>query len=245
MVAEAHARNLEFHAWFNPYRVADRTPTSTSWPPTTRRRRHPDWAVAYGGKLYYNPGIPEVRAFVPGRHDGRRHAATTSTRVHFDDYFYPYPVSRAGLPRRGHLRPVRRAASPPRRLAAQQRQPAGRARCSGGSTRPSRGSKFGISPFGIWRNAGHRPARLATPPASSPTTPSTPTPARWVKQGWIDYIAPQIYWHIGHAAGRLRGAGPLVVRAWSRAPTCSCSSARPPTGRAPPGRTPPGRTRPS
>ncbi|MCO6716845.1 family 10 glycosylhydrolase, partial [Streptomyces sp. CHB19.2] len=55
-------------------------------------RKHPDWVVPYGGKLYYNPGLPEVRAFVQ---DAMMYAVEKYAvdGVHFDDYFYPYPVA--------------------------------------------------------------------------------------------------------------------------------------------------------
>lgn len=61
MVEEAHKRNIEFHAWINPYRITmnhtDINQLSNNHP----ARQHPDWIVPYGGKLYYNPGIPEVK----------------------------------------------------------------------------------------------------------------------------------------------------------------------------------------
>src|SRR6266496_1427858 len=61
-VAEAHRRNLELHAWFNPYRVAMNADPARLRPDHPARV-HPDWVLPYGGKLYYNPGIPEVRRF--------------------------------------------------------------------------------------------------------------------------------------------------------------------------------------
>ena len=62
-VTEAHKRNLELHAWFNPYRLSMGTDLN-ALVPTHPARLHPDWVVSYGGKLYYNPGIPAVRAFI-------------------------------------------------------------------------------------------------------------------------------------------------------------------------------------
>lgn len=89
-VERAHERNLEFHAWFNPYRVSMDTDCD-ALVPAHPARIHPEWAVAYGGKLYYDSGLPEVRGHVEhvimdvvGRYD--------IDAVHFDDYFYPYPV---------------------------------------------------------------------------------------------------------------------------------------------------------
>ncbi|HEY7044503.1 MAG TPA: family 10 glycosylhydrolase, partial [Nocardioidaceae bacterium] len=86
-VREAHARNLEFHAWFNPYRVSMDTDRD-ALAPNSPAREHPDWVVEYGGKLYYNPGIPAARHLVE---DAIMDAVEKYDidAVHFDDYFYP------------------------------------------------------------------------------------------------------------------------------------------------------------
>ncbi|MFJ3664328.1 glycoside hydrolase family 10 protein [Streptomyces sp. NPDC090119] len=196
-VREAHARGLELHAWFNPYRIANHT-DPTRLVPEHPARRHPEWVVPYGGKLYYNPGLPEVRRFV------RRAMLDAVARypvdaVHFDDYFYPYPVAgqtfdddaaydmygggfgdRAAWRRDNIDRLVREVAAGIRRV------------------RP--GTRFGISPFGVWRNA-------ATDPLGSDTRAGVQTyddlyadTRKWVRAHWIDYIVPQIYWNIGFPA---------------------------------------------
>ncbi|MFD4971027.1 glycoside hydrolase family 10 protein [Streptomyces sp. NPDC058424] len=195
-VAEAHARGLRLHAWFNPYRVAlhdDPALLAASHP----ARRHPDWVVRYGGCLYYNPGLPEVRSFV------RRAILDAVSRypvdgVHFDDYFYPYPVAgqtfddaaahhwyggafadRADWRRDNIDRLIREMAAA---IAA---------------TRP--GTRFGISPFGVWRNA-------STDRRGSDTRAGVQTydnlyadTRKWVMEGWIDYVVPQLYWAVGFA----------------------------------------------
>ncbi|MDX2912178.1 glycoside hydrolase family 10 protein [Streptomyces griseiscabiei] len=196
-VEEAHARGLELHAWFNPYRVAVHTDPSrlvASHP----ARVHPDWVVPYGGKLYYNPGIPAVRAFVEkAMLDAVRKYAVDA--VHFDDYFYPYPVAGqvfdddaaydaygGGFPNRAAWRRdnIDRLV---RETAAQIK-----------AVRP--GTQFGISPFGVWRNA-------TTDAAGSDTRAGVQTyddlhadTRKWVQENWIDYIVPQLYWNIGFAA---------------------------------------------
>ena len=85
MVSEAHARNLELHAWFNPYRIANHDDPSrlqASHP----ARRNPSWRFAYDGKLYYNPGLPVVRDFIQ---DVIMEAVTRYDLdgVHLDDNF--------------------------------------------------------------------------------------------------------------------------------------------------------------
>ncbi|MGW4225634.1 glycoside hydrolase family 10 protein [Streptomyces bauhiniae] len=196
-VREAHARGLELHAWFNPYRIANHTDPGRLTPDHPARL-HPEWVVPYGGKLYYNPGLPEVRRFV-------RLAMLDAVvkypvdAVHFDDYFYPYPVAgqtfdddaaydayggafddRAAWRRHNIDRLVREVAAGIRRV------------------RP--GTRFGISPFGVWRNA-------ATDPSGSDTQAGVQTyddlyadTRKWVRERWIDYIVPQIYWNIGFPA---------------------------------------------
>ncbi|MBV7695425.1 glycoside hydrolase family 10 protein [Streptomyces sp. TRM70350] len=195
-VAEAHARGLQLHAWFNPLRVAvhaDRSRLVASHP----ARRHPEWVVPYGGKLYYNPGLPEVRTFVL---DAMLHAVAKYPvdAVHFDDYFYPYPIAghafdddeaydthggafshRADWRRDNINRLVRD-------MAARIKQ-----------IRP--GTRFGISPFGVWRNASTDPRGSDTRALQSYDEIYADT-RRWVRENWVDYICPQLYWHIGNSA---------------------------------------------
>ncbi|MFJ4787969.1 glycoside hydrolase family 10 protein [Streptomyces sp. NPDC088794] len=196
-VEEAHARGLQLHAWFNPYRIANHT-DPTKLVASHPARRHPDWVVVYGGKLYYNPGLPQVRAFVQ---DAMLDAVAKYPvdAVHFDDYFYPYPV--AGQTFDDDAAYDRYGAAFPNRAAWRRdnidklvRETAARIK----RTRP--GTQFGISPFGVWRN-------LATDPLGSDTRAGVQTyddlhadTRKWVRKNWIDYICPQLYWNIGFAA---------------------------------------------
>lgn len=194
MVTEAHRRNLELHAWFNPYRVANHADPNrlvSSHP----ARRNPSWRFAYDGKLYYNPGLPQVRRFIE---DVIMDAVTKYDLdgVHLDDYFYPYPVSGQTIPdsaayaqygggfasvhdwRRENVNLLVRELD--------QRIHAAKPHVS-----------FGISPFGIWRNAATDPLGSQTSGLQSYDAIYADT-RRWVKEGWVDYIAPQLYWHIGY-----------------------------------------------
>lgn len=210
LVAEAHQRNLEFHAWFNPYRVS--MPVGAGDPtaagadinklaPNHPVRAHPEWALAYpvnaaGSRLYYNPGIPEVRQFVQ---DAMMDAVTRYDidGVHFDDYFYPYPAAGqdfaddaayaqygAGFANKGDWR--RHNIN----LLVQE---------FGARIKAAKPwVKFGISPFGIWRNRATDPLGSDTAGLQSYDAIYADT-RTWVKQEWVDYILPQIYWHIGFA----------------------------------------------
>jgi uncharacterized lipoprotein YddW (UPF0748 family) len=195
LVEETHRRNLEFHAWFNPYRVSMQT-DPTQLVPSHPARVHPDWAWAFGPKLYYDPGKPEVRRFVEDAMlDAVRRYDIDA--VHFDDYFYPYPIAGQTLPDAATF-----------------------AEHADGYTdiddwrrhnidllveemhhrihRLKPWMKFGISPFGIWRNQTTDPLGSATSGTQSYEAIYADT-RRWVKEGWLDYINPQIYWQIGLA----------------------------------------------
>ncbi|NGN69722.1 family 10 glycosylhydrolase [Streptomyces sp. A7024] len=196
-VREAHRRGLELHAWFNPYRVRNDADASKLIP-SHPAKLHPEWIVPYGGKIYYNPGIPEVRRFVQDcMLDAVRKYDIDA--VHFDDYFYPYPVAGqefaddetyaqygAGFPDKASWR---RNNIDLLILELGRRIKKIKPRV-----------QFGVSPFAVWRNK-------ATDPIGSDTTAGAQTydslfadTRKWVKEGWLDYIAPQVYWNIGFAA---------------------------------------------
>ncbi|MDK1473489.1 family 10 glycosylhydrolase [Streptomyces sp. 549] len=195
-VREAHARGLELHAWFNPYRVAQHTDRSklVDGHPA---RRHPDWVVAYGGKLYYNPGLPAVRRFVQ---DAMLDAVERYDvdAVHWDDYFYPYPVAGAQFDDSEAFRTYgggfsSRAAWRRHNIDLLVKETSQRLR------RDHAGVRFGVSPFAVWRNR-------STDPLGSDTRGGVQTyddlyadTRKWVKQGWVDHIVPQVYWHLGFA----------------------------------------------
>ncbi|MFF4185966.1 glycoside hydrolase family 10 protein [Streptomyces sp. NPDC001691] len=196
-VHEAHERGLELHAWFNPYRIANHTDL-TRLVPTHPARRHPDWAVPYGGKLYYNPGLPEVRRFVEDAMlDAVRRYDIDG--VHWDDYFYPYPV--AGQSFDDDAAYARYGSGFPDRDAWRRhnidllvRETAARIK------RIDRRIRFGISPFGVWRNASSDERGSATTAGVQTYDDLHADTRRWVREGWIDYVCPQLYWNIGFRA---------------------------------------------
>lgn len=192
-VTEAHRRGLQLHAWFNPYRISMNTNLGELHLKHPARE-NPDWVVPYGGKLYYNPGIPEARKFSI---DAIMDAVTRYDidGVHFDDYFYPYPVANETF-----------------NDAAQYAQyGAGRSLADwrrsnidalitelGAAIKEAKPwVAFGVSPFAIWRNA-------STDPEGSDTAGGVQTyddlyadTRRWVREEWIDYVVPQVYWSRG------------------------------------------------
>lgn len=195
MIEEAHARNIEFHAWLNPYRASMDTIVENLHKKHPVYE-HPDWIIQYGGKLYFNPAKPDVRDYITEvvleilmnyDVDG----------IHFDDYFYPYPASGETYPdaedfanygygyrsldtwRRDN---VNKLIS---QVAAMKRSVAPHV-------------KFGISPFGVWRNASTDPVLGSPSMAGIQSYDDLFADVRyWLEKGWIDYVAPQLYWHIG------------------------------------------------
>jgi uncharacterized lipoprotein YddW (UPF0748 family) len=193
-VAEAHRRGLQLHAWCNPYRVSLQSDPA-ALAPGHPARQHPEWVVRYGGQLWYDPGHPEAR-----RHVVR--AVTDAVArypvdgLHFDDYFYPYPVAgqefddRATFAAYGKGRPDR---------AAWRRQNTEllirEVRTRTLALRPR--AAFGVSPFGVWRNAATDPAGSRTSAGVQSYDDLYADTLGWGRRGLLDYLAPQLYWNIG------------------------------------------------
>ncbi|MFI6811531.1 glycoside hydrolase family 10 protein [Nonomuraea sp. NPDC050328] len=190
-VEETHKRGLSLHAWFNPYRVSMQADPNKLHPDHPGRK-NPTWILPFGGKLYYNPGMPEVRKFCQ---DAMMHAIENYDLdgLHFDDYFYPtnstafndaeaFAKYGAGFP---DLAAWRRNNVDLMVQEMQQRVLASKPEIA-----------WGISPSGIWRNKGTDPLGSDTNGGQSYDNLHADTRG-WVKKGWLDYIAPQLYWYIG------------------------------------------------
>ncbi len=193
MIDETHRRGMEFHAWINPYRAVMKVGKS-SIAPNHLTKQHPDWAVTYGTYKWLDPGIPEVREHtakvvkdIVSRYD--------VDAIHMDDYFYPYKLPGKDFPdarsyrlygngmnkadwRRSNVDSIIKLLSETIEAANPR-------------------VKFGISPFGIWRNQRQDPRGSLTN-GSSNYDDLYANVLLWMEEGWIDYIAPQLYWQIGH-----------------------------------------------
>jgi uncharacterized lipoprotein YddW (UPF0748 family) len=205
MVAETHARNLEFHAWFNPYRASQPAPQGagpdlSQLAPNHPLRQHPDWAVTYpvnatGSRLYFNPGVPEARTFVE---DSMLDAVARYDLdgVFFDDFFYPYPVPGQDF---GDAATFARYGGGFASKADWRRDNVNR--LVEEMDQRIKAIKpwvtFGISPFGIWRNNSSDP--LGSPTRGLQSYDEVYADTRlWVKRQWVDFIMPQLYWQIGN-----------------------------------------------
>lgn len=196
-VDEAHERGLELHAWFNPYRVGWQDADLDHLDPDHPVERNPEWLIVKEDEGYLDPGNPDVREWVGDvvldvveRYD--------IDGVHFDDYFYPYPGD--GEPFdddaswRAHGGEFERRADWRREnvntLISEVHERIG-------DTKPW--VRFGISPFGVWRNAETDPSGSDTQALQSYDDIYADTRA-WIENGWVDYVVPQLYWHRGFEA---------------------------------------------
>lgn len=192
MIDECHARGMELHAWLNPYRVT--SSAKQTLPANHVYNKHPEWFLRYDGKLYFDPGLPQSREFITNvvmdivnryEVDG----------IHFDDYFYPYPVKGQEFP-----------------------DDESYAKYGNGMDRGDWRRKnvdllieglhekisdkkpwviFGISPFGIWRNKSNDPRGSETNGLQNYDALYADV-LLWAREGWIDYLLPQLYWELEH-----------------------------------------------
>ena len=194
MIRTAHANNMEFHAWLNPYRLTNDLDTS-KLAPNHLFYTHRDWVVRYGTKYYADPGIPEVREQLASVVEDlvRRYELDA---IHFDDYFYPYRIEGEVFPdsatyaRYGasydNIDDWRRHNVDTLIYLLHQRIKAINPRV-----------EFGISPFGVWRNQSQDPLGSETGAYQTNYDDLFADVRKWLQEGWIDYVVPQIYFHIG------------------------------------------------
>lgn len=198
MIEEAHKRCLEFHAWFNPYRALMSKYKNYN-PSNHVTKTHPEWFVNYGTKKYFNPGLPAVQNYcikivsdVVKRYD--------IDAVHMDDYFYPYRIGKTEFPDLGAYRKYNmRNLSRDDWRRENVNQLVRRLNTKIKSLKPQ--VKFGISPFGVWRNASVDSIRGSRTNAGQTNYDDLFADVLlWQKRGWIDYCLPQLYWEHGHKA---------------------------------------------
>ena len=195
MITETHKRKMAFHAWMNPYR-AEFTTGISSISATHITRLHPDWFLPYGDKKYFDPGNKAVQQYVAAvvKDVVSRYAVDG---VHFDDYFYPYRITGKEFPDNtsylqngnGLKKDDWRRSNTDSIIAMLSRI----------IKSVNKTCVFGISPFGIWRNADKDPINGSkTNGAASNYDDLYADILLWLKNGWIDYVAPQLYWEFGH-----------------------------------------------
>jgi uncharacterized lipoprotein YddW (UPF0748 family) len=208
MIEEAHKRGMEFHAWCNPYR-ANFSISNSSIAPNHITRLHPEWFLTYGNTKYFDPSNKQAQAFVVNvvsdivkRYD--------VDAIHMDDYFYPYRIAGKEFPdakayetsgsnvsksdwRRGNVDSII-------------------LKISGAIKKEKPYCKFGISPFSVWRNKSMDPDGSDSRAGVSNYDDLYADILLWLKMGWIDYVAPQLYLEIGNE----RIAYEVMLDWWSK-----------------------------
>lgn len=191
-VAEAHARGMQLHAWINPYRITNSSADNNRLAPNNPAVLNPGLVLTDdSGKMYYNPGdTASIDLIVNGAAEIVENYDVDG--LHMDDYFYPdgkfddsttYSFYANEYPDRDAWRRAnvdRLVRTLDERLH---------------TIKP--GIQFGISPRGIWANKSQMAEGSDTAGGGSYTTIFADSRG-WVKNGWVDYIMPQIYWNIGY-----------------------------------------------
>lgn len=207
MIQETHRRGMEFHAWINPYRAVTNANTA-SIASNHVTNQHPTWVVPFGTLRVLNPGLPQVRQYltrvvmdVVRRYD--------VDGIHFDDYFYPAPQTGVVFDDDAAF------TADPRGFTAKADWRRDNIdlfvhTVSDSIQAAKPWVKFGISPPGVWRN-GTTVGGTATTAFQSYTDIFADS-RKWLQQGWVDYLAPQVYWTSTTTAARYD----LIVPWWSQ-----------------------------
>ncbi|WP_194775254.1 glycoside hydrolase family 10 protein [Pararhodonellum marinum] len=208
MIEEAHKRGLEFHAWLNPYRATFDLKTE-KLSPMHDFYLHPDWMIKYGPKYYYNPGLPEVKAHLLNI-IAELIEEYDLDGIHFDDYFYPYKIQGENFK---DFETYALYAADGQSIDDWRRQNVN-ALISDihrliKTNKPH--VQFGISPFGVWRNASVDPRGSDTRAGQTNYDDLYADPIAWMQNGWIDYLIPQLYWSLDHPLASYR----KLVKWWS------------------------------
>ena len=195
VIEECRKRGLDIHAWLNPYRAVTDTASEVASDHITRL--HPERFLTYGRTIYFDPGLPETRDYVVSV------AADVVRRydidaIHMDDYFYPYRITDVEFPDDSSFMKYPRGFAPEQRdewrrdnvnLIIKQLNDSIKA------IKPW--VEFGISPFGVWRNREDDSLGSDTRAGQTNYDDLYADILLWQKEGWIDYVVPQIYWNIG------------------------------------------------
>lgn len=196
MIEECHKRGIEFHAWINPYRAVANSNNLPGFAASHVAKQHPEWLLSQGTLRVLDPGLQPVREYIlsvisdiVNRYD--------VDGIHFDDYFYPpsapagttpynddgsFALDPRGFTNRGDWRRdnvnllIQKVYDTIKTLKPWV--------------------KFGVSPSGIYRNSTNPAIGTPTSGLEHYTTLYADT-KRWLQEGWVDYIAPQVYWYIG------------------------------------------------
>lgn len=200
MIDECRKRGIEIHAWLNPYRAVNNYNNISSYATNHIANTRPEWLLQQGTLRILNPGIPAVRDYIISimmdiirRYD--------VDGIHYDDYFYPYPGAGNTTTR---FNDDATFVAFPRGFTNQNDWRRDNINLFIKQSYDSIKTvkpwvKFGVSPFGIWRNQSSDAAGSATNGLQSFSDVFADS-KKWIEQQWVDYLTPQIYWSIGFSA---------------------------------------------
>ncbi len=207
MIEQCHQRGMELHAWINPFRAKIKTTNELSNNHIVIKR--PDLVFSYDGQFILNPGLPEVRTYICKVVDDIISRYDVDG-IHIDDYFYPYPAAGQTIPdqdlfrsnphgftnigdwRRDNVNLFIKQLS----ATIHQRKP---------------WLKFGVSPFGIYRNQKTSANGSATNGLQDYDDLYADV-LLWINNGWVDYSVPQLYWAIGNSVADYS----TLIKWWNR-----------------------------
>jgi len=195
-VAQAHALGIEVHAWLNPFRITFPNQEITNvnqLSATHPARLDPSLVIVHGTSLFFDPGNPAARQLIV---DGAAELLRNYNidGIHLDDYFYPvrnFPDSATfaryggGMNRYDWRRENVNTLIRDLQSITHELSP---------------NARFGVSPFAVWRNASADPRGSDTRASVESYYTQFADTRRWVLEGWVDYIVPQIYWIEGNPA---------------------------------------------
>ncbi len=208
-VEMCHQRGMELHAWFNPFRV--RNLGFYQLDPNSFASKHPQYVREFDKKYFLDPGYPEVIRHVVKVIAEVAHNYEIDAVI-LDDYFYPYPVAGKKF---GDEKSFARHGKEyfPKRLKDWRRENINSFVSALHDTlnRINPKLKFGISPFGIWRNKSVDPQGSSGKKGISSYDDLYADVRKWLKNGWVDYVIPQLYWEKGNHFGDFTS----LVQWWS------------------------------
>ena len=215
MIEETHKRGMEFHAWCNPYRAVFQLPRTYLGPKQGKHKRrklisvkgssiaanhvsrkHPDWILKYGETGYLDPGNKDVQVYVASvirdmlsRYD--------IDGIHFDDYFYPYRIGGVEFPDNASY--LKNGHGMDKEAWRRSNVDSIIVLLNHTIREVKKNCKFGISPFGVWRNISQDTLGSNTQAGQTNYDDLYADILLWLKNGWIDYVVPQLYWEFQHS----------------------------------------------
>ncbi|MBI1343586.1 MAG: family 10 glycosylhydrolase [Terrimonas sp.] len=194
MIEETHKRGMVFHAWLNPYRAVFNI-KSSSIAKNHITRIHPEWFLTYGDKKYFDPANKEAQQFVINvvKDIVKRYDIDA---IHMDDYFYPYRIAGKEFPDEASYKKSGSPLSKDDWRRSNVDTIIKKLNTAIKSIKPQ--CQFGISPFSVWRNKDTDPRGSDSKAYQTNYDDLYADILLWLKEGWIDYVAPQLYLEIGH-----------------------------------------------